>query len=53
MADYLEVQFKQVVCNTTLETSIKNVTGNEVRKIIKGLKHMKSPGHNDETSAMS
>jgi len=38
--------------NTEFESSIKEVTGNEVRTIIKRLKHKKSPGHDGVNNSM-
>ena len=38
--------------NTSFNTSIQPVSGNEVRKVIKSLKHNKAPGHDGVTNSM-
>ena len=42
----------EAFCNTEFKTCIKEVTGNELRTIIKRLKHKKSTGHDGVTNSM-
>jgi hypothetical protein len=42
----------QLFRNTSFETSIQPVSGNEVRNVIKNLKNSKVPGHDEVTKSM-
>ena len=42
----------QPFCNTRFDACVKPVSGNEVRNVIKNLKHNKSAGHDGVTNIM-